>query len=269
MVTTNDSRVGLVRGLVLGAAFAVTVAACSDDDSTSGTPPPLPTPTPTSAADSTASSEAETTAPVTNSGPSTSDLNTVPTTPGPPSTTSTTEVTVPPVTTLVPEVDPQLLTREQRNPNSVNNSRPIRPEDVPVIEAHLEALQVSTMVSSTWPINPEAPELLAGPFTPRILQLIRDAGQGRLERGEVLNVDQGVTFRPYVVGPVTDTATVLDCELAGHYWTKVDTGELLPPNEIWPAGPGRIVEVGLRETLVLRDGRWLVDSSQIDPGACG
>ena len=49
---------------------------------------------------------------------------------------------------------------------------------------------------------------------------------------------------------------------------KADTGELVPPNEVWPAGPGHIVEVGLRETLVLRDGRWLVDGSQIDPAAC-
>jgi hypothetical protein len=42
-----------------------------------------------------------------------------------------------------------------------------------------------------------------------------------------LNVSQGVTFRPYVVGPVTDTAVVFDCEIAGHYWTKVESGELL------------------------------------------
>ena len=81
-------------------------------------------------------------------------------------------------------------------------------------------------------------------------------------------MSQGVTFRPYVVGPVTDTAVVLDCELAGHYWVKADTGELIPPNEIWPAGPGRIVELGLRETFVLRDGRWLSDTSEIYPEAC-
>ena len=84
----------------------------------------------------------------------------------------------------------------------------------------------------------------------------------------MLNVRQGVTFRPYVVGPVTDTAVVMDCELAGHYWVKADTGELLPPNEVWPAGPGHIVEVGLRDTFVLRDGQWLLADSQIDPGAC-
>jgi transcriptional regulator with XRE-family HTH domain len=66
-----------------------------------------------------------------------------------------------------------------------------------------------------------------------------------------------------------DTAVVMDCELAGHYWVKVDTGELVPPDEVWPAGPGHIVDVGLRQTLVLRDGRWLIASSEVDPGACG
>jgi hypothetical protein len=269
MVNTNDSRVGLVRALVLAAVFAVTVSACSDDDSTSGTPPPLPTPPTTSSDGSSVSTAADTTATMTNSGPSTTGLNTVPTTPEAPSTTSTTAVTAPPVTTLVPEVDPELLTREQRNPKSVNNSRPILPEHVPVIEAYLRGIQAATLVSSTWPINPEAPELVEAPFTPAVLRQAQEAARGRLDRGEVLNVDQGVTFRPYVVGPVTDTATVLDCELAGHYWTKVDTGELLPPNEIWPAGPGRIVEVGTRETFVLRGGEWLLDASQIDPGACG
>ena len=91
--------------------------------------------------------------------------------------------------------------------------------------------------------------LIAAPLTPEILLRFQEASRSRLERGEVLNVQQGVTFRPYVVGPVTDTAIVMDCELAGHYWVKADTGELVPPDEVWPAGPGHIVEVGLRETL--------------------
>jgi hypothetical protein len=173
------------------------------------------------------------------------------------------------VSTLVPEVPADLLRPEQLDPNNANNSRPILPEHLPVIEAHLLALQATTRASSTWPIDPDAPELIAAPLTPEILQRFQEASRGRLERGEVLNVQQGVTFRPYVVGPVTDTAVVMDCELAGHYWVKVDTGELVPPNEVWPAGPGHIVEVGLRQTLVLRDGRWLIASSEVDPGACG
>ena len=160
--------------------------------------------------------------------------------------------------TLVPEVPDDLLRPEQLDPTDVNNSRPVLPEHLPVHEAHLAAIQATTRASSTWPINPDAPELIAAPLAPEILQRFQDASRARLARGEVLNVAQGVTFRPYVVGPVTDTAVVMDCELAGHYWVKADTGELVPPDEMWPAGPGRIVEVGLRETLVLRDGRWLV-----------
>ena len=170
--------------------------------------------------------------------------------------------------TLVPQVPDELLTPEQRDPFNVNNSRPILPEHVPVLDAYLRAINGTTYVSSTWPINPEAPELVGAPFAPEALAQIQEGGRGRLARGEVLNVSQGVTFRPYVIGPVTDSAVVFDCEIAGHYWTKAESGELVPPDSIWPAGPGRIVEVGLRVNFVMRDGRWLWESSQIDPGAC-
>ena len=173
------------------------------------------------------------------------------------------------MTTLVPQVSPELLTPEQLDPNNVNNSRPILPEHLPVLEALPQRIQASTQVSSTWPINPDAPELARRPaYRPRSSQRVQDAAARRLERGEVLNVSQGVTFRPYVVGPVTDTAVVFDCEIAGHYWTKADTGELVPPDEIWPAGPGRIVEVGLRVDLRAPRRPLALDASQIDPGAC-
>jgi len=168
----------------------------------------------------------------------------------------------------VPEVSPDLLRPEQLDPNNGNNARPVLPEHVPLIEAHMRGLQLGTKVSSTWPVDPDSPLLLEAPMTPEFLRPVQEAARGRLERGEVLNVDQGVTLRPYVVGPVTDTATVMDCELAGLYWVKADTGELLPPNEIWPAGPRRIVEVGLREIWVLRDGQWLIQEQLIDPSVC-
>ena len=192
----------------------------------------------------------------------------MPTTPPPPSTTTVGTVELPPVPTLVPQVPDELLTPEQLDPFDVNNSRPILPEHVPVIEAYLQAIQGSNRVASTWPINPDAPELVGSPRTAENLEGNRAALRDRLERGQVLNVDQGITFRPYVVGQLADRATVFDCELAGHYWVLADGGAVVPPDEIWPAGPGRIVEVGVRFNMVLQDGQWLVDSSQIDPGAC-
>ncbi|MET0145366.1 MAG: hypothetical protein ABW328_11370, partial [Ilumatobacteraceae bacterium] len=142
------------------------------------------------------------------------------------------------------------------------------PEHLPVLEAHLSAIQAATLVPSRWPQDPDAPELLTAPLLPEILAAFQQGTRARGLAGEVLDISQGVTFRPYVVGPVTDTATILDCELAGHYWVKADTGALVPPNEIWPAGPGHIVEVGLRVDMILRDGRWLVGPSWIDPSAC-
>ena len=97
------------------------------------------------------------------------------------------------MTTLVPEVSPELLTPEQLDPANPNNNRPILPEHLPVLEAHLEAIQANDAVSSTWPIDPEAPELLGAPVTPESLARHSRGARGRLERGEVLNVSQGVT----------------------------------------------------------------------------
>jgi hypothetical protein len=241
------------------------LVSCGGDDDSATSTVPLPT-APASSARSTIDSSVSTSTTATTS-PSTTVLNPPPSITNPTTSTSTL-VTLPPVTTLVPEVPQELLSPEQADPAAPDNSRPVLPEQVPVLEAYLSSIQATTAVSSTWPIDPESPLVLGAAITPDGIVQFQQASAGRLARGEVLNVSQGVTFRPYVVGPVTDTATVMDCELAGHYWVKVATGELLPPNEIWPAGPGHIVEVGLRETFVLRDGRWLSASSQIDPAAC-
>ena len=254
------------RSALAVVAMLVVLVACSDDDDAAA--PPVPTASTDSTSES--SAESETTPQSTSTIPesTTSELNPVPTTPPPPSTTTIGTVALPPVPTLVPQVPDELLTPEQRDPFNVNNSRPILPEHVPVIEAHLRALQASTFVASNRPLNPDAPELVGAPFTPDALRRAQGGIREALDANEVLNVTQGVTFRPYAVEVAADRAVVLDCEIAGHYWTDVDSGEALPPDDIWPAGPGRIVEVGLREELVLRDGAWLVDSSRIDSGAC-
>jgi hypothetical protein len=254
---TRARRTALVAGLGL----SLIVSACSSNGGASPTVP-LPTNPPTTPPPATSSTSSTST-----STTSTTLLNPPPSITSPPTSAPPT-IVLPSVDTLVPEVSPQLLSPQQADPASANNSRPVLPDQLPVLEAYLSSIQATTKVSSTWPIDPQSPLLLGAAITPEGIQQFQEASAGRLARGEVLNVSQGVTFRPYVVGPVTDTATVMDCELAGHYWVKAATGEPLPPNEIWPAGPGHIVEVGLRETFVLRDGRWLSASSQIDPAAC-
>ena len=128
------------RGVRLGVAallVATMAAACSDDDD--GASPPVPTAPSTTESDST---EVTSTSEVaTSSAPesSTTELNPVPSTPPPPSTTTSVPVERPTVSTLVPQVPAELLTPEQRDPYNVNNSRPVLPEHVPVIEAYLQA----------------------------------------------------------------------------------------------------------------------------------
>ncbi len=141
MVTRTPHLFRRLAGVAAAVTVVVAAAACSDDDSASSdTPPPLPTPPRTTVEITETSSVALSSATSSSSESSTTELNPVPTTPGPPSTTTTTEVGLPTVTTLVPQVDPEMLTPEQRNPKSVNNSRPILPEHVPVIQAYLEAV---------------------------------------------------------------------------------------------------------------------------------
>ena len=247
-----------------GLSLALLVACSGDDDSASSSVP-LPTSPPSAAASTTDSSPSSTT--TTTTSPPTTVLNPPPSIPKP-ATSTTTAASLPSVPTLVPQVPADLVQPRVLDPSNPNNSRPVLPEHVPVLEAHLSAIQANTLVSSQWPIDPDAPELIGAALTPQTLARIQQSLRDRLAQHEVLDVSQGVTFRPYVVGPVTDTAVVYDCELAGHYWKNADTGALVAPTEVWPAGPGHIVQVGLRVDMVLRDGRWLVNGSQIDPGAC-
>lgn len=256
------------RLLVAGGLCVALLGACSSGDDSKSPTVPLPTLAPSTAASTPSPTSVSRTSTTETTQPTTTVLNPPPTITNP-TTSPTTSVSLPPVTTLVPEVPTDLLNPEQLDPASPNNSRPILPEHLPVLEAYLSGTQATTKISSTWPIDPDSPLLVGAPLTPEVVLAFQEASRGRLERGEVLNVSQGSTSRPYVVGPVTDKATVLDCELAGEYWVKAASGELIAPNEIWPAGPGRIVELGISSTLVFRDGRWLLAASRITPDACG
>lgn len=266
------SLTSIVRLVAASALSLPLLVACSDDDSTSPSVP-LPTQPPSTATSTTEDSLPTTTTVRTTVSPTagtatTSSVLNPPPTIAIPTTSTTASVVLPTVPTLVPQVPADLLQPDDLAPSNPNNSRPVLPEQLPVLEAHLSAIQANTVVSSRWPIDPDSPELIGAALTADTLARIQQSLRERLAQHQVLDVSQGVTFRPYVVGPVTDTAVVYDCELAGHYWKNTDTGELVAPTEVWPAGPGHIVEVGIRVDMVYRDGRWLVSGSQIDQGAC-
>ncbi|MET0145364.1 MAG: hypothetical protein ABW328_11360 [Ilumatobacteraceae bacterium] len=212
---------------------------------------------------------ASTTGPGTSSAPDDGTAMTTHTVAPPSLEPATTAAALPPVATLVPEVPADRLTAAQLDPADPKNTRPVSADHVPVITSYLESVQIATKVSSTWPVDPDSPEYFSGPFSSDALESIRAAARERRERGEVLDVSQGVTFRPYMVGPVTNPTFVFDCEIAGFFWKHVDTGEPLPTNDIWFAGPGNIVEVGLRATLTFENGRWLLEWTEIYPAACG
>ncbi len=233
-------RGGRGTATVIATALLVTALAGCDDDEPSADPPTVP------GGLSTATSEGAqptgTTAPAPTSTTTSTTLNPVPSIELP--TTTSTTLALPPVTTLVPEVPADLLTPAQQDPTDPRNNRPVLPEHLPVLEAYLSRPQVTPVVSSTWPHEPGCILSYFGGRRSRPSRSPQSSKRpGRLDRGEVLDVSQGVTFRPYVVGPVTDTAVVFDCEIAGHYWIKVDTGRACATRRDLAGGPGRVVEV--------------------------
>lgn len=248
------------------ALVMTTSAACNGDGNSDSSAPPVPSAT---AESTTESADPATTPESTTTGPesTTTELNPVPTTPAPPPSTTTAPIELPPVSTLVPQVPAELLTPEQLDPFNVNNSRPILPEHVPVIEAYLRAANAYGLVASRAPLDPDAPELLAAPYTPEVLIEEQADLRARAQRGEILDVSQGSNNRPYVIGPVTEIAVLFDCYLDGTYWLAAD-GSPIPPTEIFRATPGSIIEGGVRINMVQRDGQWLFNSGQIDDGAC-
>lgn len=261
------------RALPVIAALCVLVfTACNGDDDSADTSPPLPTAPPTDV-----TAEPTTTRPPTTTTTSTTDSNPVPT-PPPASSTAPATITptpstrpgggtMPEIPQLVPDVPTSLLTPEQLDPTNTNNSRPILPEHEPVIEAYLRAIEAINHVASQDPINTQDPELLGAPLTAEILAQ-EQAGLRRFaDTGARLNVEQGVTHRPYILEPVDPAGTALfDCELAGHYWVDAAGSRLDEP--VWPAGPGQVVEVGLVVEMVQQDGQWLWSRSFLSENAC-
>ncbi|MEL6893914.1 MAG: hypothetical protein AAFP84_20155 [Actinomycetota bacterium] len=157
------------------------------------------------------------------------------------------------------------------DPASPNNNRVIEPEDEPIIAAYLEAATAQNLMFSEWPLNARNPVLVGAPFTPELLEGFEVGVANRTDLNHVLDVSEGLTARPYVIDDDDgdpSRAIVWDCQIDATFWKDVDTGEKAPPGGGYPnvGAPG--VEVGTSTELVLRDGRWLVNSGAAEERAC-
>jgi hypothetical protein len=230
-------------------------AACTDDSITGPTAPPPEAgdrtfPTSTSTIPDTTTATSDTTA-TTDTAP-----------------TSTAPLGLPPVSTLVPQVPAPL------DPNDPNNrfAPPDTPDEIAIITAYIEAADRSNKFTSTFPRDLNDPLILDGPFTAQQIEQELSNGAEDNELRQTLDVSGGITYRPFVADyePGDTTALVLDCQLDATVWRNADTGEIIPPpNDSYPnTGPDVATATSVVATMVLVDGKWLVESGSGQPGAC-
>ncbi len=134
-------------------------------------------------------------------------------------------------------------------------------EDLPIIEAYLQARLVFFRVTETNPFD------LDDPGWP---EWYTDAGESyrrvlgdRSDRGEVFDRDIGVVLRPTVIGDMrTDTqAVVFDCMLDGGVWR-------LPDGSLGEGSTPGVIANGLGAMVTLDRGRWIVSQVANQPDAC-
>lgn len=135
------------------------------------------------------------------------------------------------------------------------------PEDIPIIEAYLQARLVYFRAITSDPID------LADPGW---AQFYADGGQSyfdvlvpRREQGQVADLDAGVVLRPRVLGEgrTATEAIIFDCMLDGAVW-KLPTGSLGPGST-----PG-VVENGLSSQLTINGQGWIASTVSTQSEAC-
>lgn len=256
------------RHLMLGGAAITLVAlGCSSVDSADPTSTPA---APTTAGAPTSTVAASTTAASTPAPTSTSRV------PGDITTTSvaaTSTATDPPASTTTDAAPPGTAIPQapaQLDPDDPNNQRTVAPEDAPIVDAYRGAVEAELLTYSRWPLDPESPELLNGPFTAEVMEPIRAGIADRSALNQVLDISGGITLRPYVIEDDDgdpDRVFVWDCQIDATFWKDVDTGEKAPPDAFPNAGPPG-VETGVVAVMVKVDGRWLLDEGALEPQAC-
>lgn len=256
------------RHLMLGGAVISLVAlGCSSDDSADSTSTPAP---PTTADASTTTAPGPSTdAPIPTSTSTTAPPQDTTTSSAAASTTATTEAPSSTTTeaapsTAIPQAPAPL------DPDDPNNQRTVAPEEQPIVEAYRRAVEAELVTYSRWPLDPESPELVNGPFTARVMEPIRQGIADRTALNQVLDISGGITLRPYVVEDDDgdpDRVFVWDCQIDATFWKDVDTGEKAPPDAFPNAGPPGVA-TGVVAVMVNVDGRWLLDQGALEPQAC-
>jgi hypothetical protein len=253
------------RHVMLGGTMALVAFGCSSDDTAEPEPTPL---VPTTADFSTSTSiSADTTLP----GTSTTTDEPTTTSENPTSTSDiTTTSQLPSTTALAPPSTLIAPAPAELDPGDPNNQHSVAPEDEPIVTAYRQAVEAELITYSRWPLDPDSPELVNGPFTARVMGPIRDGIAARTDLNQVLDISSGITLRPYVVEDDDgdpDRVFVWDCQIDATFWKDVDTGEKAPPDAFPNVGPPG-VETGVVAVMVRVDGRWLLDEGALEPQAC-
>jgi hypothetical protein len=238
-------------------AWLITAAAGCDDSSTTGPTAPPP-------------DDGETTAVATTP---TTTTTTTPDTTGTDETTSTTAGSggLPTVSTIIPQVPGEL---DPSDPNNQRFTTPDDPEQQAIIAAYLEASDRIAAFYATFPLDPASPVVAEGPFTPAAKETLRriSTTANELTR-RILDVSGGYTNRPYIIGYTegADEAVVFDCALDATVWRDPATGDKIDPSPVpgYPnTGPDIASQAPVSAEMVKIDGKWLMDTSEEQPGAC-
>lgn len=126
------------------------------------------------------------------------------------------------------------------DPDDPNNQRTSLPEHEPILGAYRRAVEGELLTYSRWPLDPESPELVNGPFTARVMEPIRQGIADRTALNQVLDIDDGITLCPYVIEDDDGDPNgvfVWDCQIDTTFWKEVDTGEKAPPDAFPNVGP--------------------------------
>ena len=245
---TKRMRVG-----ALAVAVVMATASCSGSDGAANSTVPIPT------------------GPVSNPTTTPSTGSTTTPTSATTSTSTPTSIvtTVPPETTTV--VTPTTLVRPAdlvTDPNDPNNLHVSLPEQQPIIDGYVSAINAELVTYSRWPLDPTSPELTSAPISTNMRGRENSGLVERTQLNQVLDISGGMTLRPYVVeSDDPNRAFVWDCQIDATFWKDNGSGAKAPP-DAWPnVGPPG-VEIGVSAVMVLIDGRWLLDDGGLEPRAC-
>ncbi len=143
------------------------------------------------------------------------------------------------------------------------NVVPPLPEDAEILAAYAEAQGAYHEQASQSPLDPQPGEPMRATFADAGQRLADNVLIPESEAGRHLDLSDGIVLRPVVVAdPRSDTeAFIFDCQLDGTIFVNED-GSL-------PEGttPG-VREFPQIASVILQDGKWIVDRLTRDERAC-